>query len=145
MIDETDAMERFGEKLASIMEPGDQIHLIGVLGAGKTTLVKGVSRGLGYSGRVTSPTFTLMNIYQGRMPIYHIDLYRLENEEPGEDLEDSYYGDGVTLIEWPHEQGDPEKVLTVSIELQDDDYDLPRHLTLQGPSVKAEMIEKINL
>ncbi|MGE5404414.1 MAG: tRNA (adenosine(37)-N6)-threonylcarbamoyltransferase complex ATPase subunit type 1 TsaE [Candidatus Saccharibacteria bacterium] len=144
IIDEAEQMERFGEKLADTLEPGDQVHLIGVLGAGKTTLVKGVARGLGYLGRVTSPTFTLMNVYEGRVPVYHIDLYRLENEEPGEDLEDRYFGDGVTLIEWPREQSGTGDILAIRIELQDDDYDLPRQLTLEGPADKVDRIDKLN-
>lgn len=93
---------RFGEALAPLLEPEDIICLNGDLGAGKTAFARGVARGLGVEGYVTSPTFTLINEYQGRLPLYHMDVYRLEAPGEMEDLgyEEYFYGDGVTLIEW---------------------------------------------
>lgn len=93
----------FGKNLARLLKPGDIVLLIGDLGAGKTTFVKGIATGLRLKPEVvTSPTFVLMNIYEGRLPLYHFDLYRLE---PGEELnllglEEFLYGDGVALVEW---------------------------------------------
>lgn len=79
--------------------------LQGDLGSGKTLLAKGIGRGMGVRdvGEVTSPTFVLVNEYKGRLPIYHVDLYRLQNASQTEDLgwEEFVYGNGVTMIEWP--------------------------------------------
>jgi tRNA threonylcarbamoyladenosine biosynthesis protein TsaE len=93
-----------GRRFAETIEPGALLGLRGDLGAGKTEFVRGLARGLGYTGRVHSPTFALLNEYRGgRLPIYHIDLYRLETAREIESagLDDFYYQiDGVTLIEW---------------------------------------------
>jgi tRNA threonylcarbamoyladenosine biosynthesis protein TsaE len=83
---------------------GDVIALVGELGAGKTHFVKGLAAGAGYTGDVTSPTFTLIHEYRGgRLPVYHFDFYRLESEEEAArlDLESYLDGDGVCVIEWP--------------------------------------------
>ena len=89
---------KFGEKLA----PNDVITLHGTLGAGKTTFVKGIAEALGISEPVTSPTFTILSQYDGKMVLTHMDLYRLGCEEEFELLggEDFFYAGGVTLIEW---------------------------------------------
>jgi len=95
--------ERIGELLGSMLTRGDVIALTGELGTGKTTLVRGVAQGMGIGGgEVASPSFTLVNIYEGPLPLFHIDLYRLKNE--GEllaiDYEEYIRGDGVVIIEW---------------------------------------------
>ena len=96
--------QRLGETWSQQALPGWIIGLRGDLGAGKTQLVKGFARGLGISGRVQSPTFALVHEYAGgRLPLYHLDLYRLENEAQirGAGLEEYLYqSSGVTLIEW---------------------------------------------
>lgn len=91
-----------GEKLGSLLRPGDVVCLHGDLGAGKTRFAQGVARGLAIDGPVNSPTFTIINEYQGRLPLYHMDFYRLANALELEDLgyEEYFYGSGVTLIEW---------------------------------------------
>ena len=98
-IEETD---RFGKRLGELVQPGDVICLNGDLGAGKTTLSKSVGEGLGVEEYITSPTFTIINEYEGRIPLYHFDVYRLNHGEELYDLgvEDYFYGDGVCLIEW---------------------------------------------
>jgi tRNA threonylcarbamoyladenosine biosynthesis protein TsaE len=99
-----DASQAFGESWAAELTGGEIIALHGVLGAGKTQLVKGLARGLGFPGDVTSPTFTLIHEYRGgRLPLYHIDLYRIRSEKEAVDLglEEYLPGDGVTVIEWP--------------------------------------------
>ncbi|MCR3956287.1 MAG: tRNA (adenosine(37)-N6)-threonylcarbamoyltransferase complex ATPase subunit type 1 TsaE [Gudongella sp.] len=98
-IEETD---RFGKRLGELVQPGDVICLNGDLGAGKTTLSKSVGKGLGVDEYITSPTFTIINEYEGRIPLYHFDVYRLNHGEDLYDLgvEDYFYGDGVCLIEW---------------------------------------------
>jgi tRNA threonylcarbamoyladenosine biosynthesis protein TsaE len=99
-----EATQAFGESLAEGLTGGEIFALHGVIGAGKTQLVKGLARGLGYQGDVTSPTFTIVHEYRGgRLPIYHLDLYRLKSEAEGIDigLEEYLPSDGVTIIEWP--------------------------------------------
>lgn len=92
-----------GAQLGRILKAGDVIGLQGELGAGKTNLVQGLARGLDVTEDVNSPTFILANEYHtGRLPLYHIDAYRVENasEAEGFGLDDYLYGDGVTVIEW---------------------------------------------
>ncbi|MBN2567873.1 MAG: tRNA (adenosine(37)-N6)-threonylcarbamoyltransferase complex ATPase subunit type 1 TsaE [Deltaproteobacteria bacterium] len=86
------------------LREGDVVALIGDLGSGKTCIAGGIARGLGVSGDfcVTSPTFTLVNEYSGRIPFYHLDLYRLAGPEDLEDLgyEEYFFGRGVAVVEW---------------------------------------------
>lgn len=95
--------QRTGEHLGQLLQAGDVVLLEGELGAGKTTLTKGIARGLGVEGYVNSPTFTLVNEYRGRLPVYHLDCYRLESGAEALDfgIEEYLYGEGVTIIEWP--------------------------------------------
>ena len=94
---------KFGEQLAGALHRGDVLALFGDLGAGKTALVKGIARGLGITRDVTSPTFTLVHEYaEGQLPLFHIDLYRLDNVEQALaiGIEDYLNGPGITAIEW---------------------------------------------
>ncbi len=94
----------WGETLGKSLVPGDIVLLFGDLGAGKTTLTHGICKGLGLpeGEYIRSPTFTLINEYQGKFPIYHIDLYRMENLEEMEalGLEEVLFGNGVSIVEW---------------------------------------------
>ena len=99
-----EAAQAFAEDWAADLAGGEIFALHGVLGAGKTQLVKGLARGLEYTGAVTSPTFTIVHEYVGgRLPIYHLDLYRLKDEDDAIrlGLEEYMPSDGVTIIEWP--------------------------------------------
>ena len=113
--------EEIGRLLGELAEPGDVYLLIGELGAGKTTLARGIARGLGIEGYLTSPTFTLVNEYQGRLPFYHIDLYRLDRLSEVMDLgfEEYLTGRGVTAIEWPEKAEGllPEAYLLISLDV----------------------------
>jgi len=92
-----------GAALGSVAEPGDVLFLQGPFGAGKTTLVQGLARGLGVEDRVTSPSFVIACEYQGRIPLYHIDLYRIEQMDATtlEALAEYFGSDGVCAVEWP--------------------------------------------
>jgi tRNA threonylcarbamoyladenosine biosynthesis protein TsaE len=95
--------EALGERLAADLAPGDVVLVSGDLGAGKTTLIRGVCRALGVSDAVTSPTFTIGHRYAGQVPVSHLDLYRLGDlgaEDPAL-LDDYLDADTVALIEWP--------------------------------------------
>lgn len=100
--------ERIGERLARLARPGDVLALWGELGAGKTQLAKGVATGLGLDGGdISSPTFIILHEhYGGRMPLFHLDLYRLEGQDLGTTgWEETLEGGGLTVIEWPGRAG----------------------------------------
>jgi len=116
---------QFAARFADELEPGDILALKGSLGSGKTCFVQGLARGLGITERyITSPTFVLIREYKGRLPLYHIDLYRLGSgiEIWMLGLDEYMNGDGVTAIEWPEkaEDGLPERTIKISIECLDE-------------------------
>jgi tRNA threonylcarbamoyladenosine biosynthesis protein TsaE len=95
--------EVIGARLAADLEPGDVVLVSGGLGSGKTTLIRGACRALGVEDPVTSPTFTIGQRYRGRLPISHLDLFRLrtlEGEDPGL-IDDYLTADSVAFVEWP--------------------------------------------
>jgi tRNA threonylcarbamoyladenosine biosynthesis protein TsaE len=104
-----DELEAFGVRLATAARVGDAIALSGDLGAGKTTLARGLLRGLGLEGEAPSPTFTLVQSYEPpelRLPVWHCDLYRLEHPEEAIELGlDEAYDSALVLIEWPERLG----------------------------------------
>lgn len=112
-------MEELGRRLGQRLWPGAVVALIGPLGAGKTTLTRGIARGLGCGEDVRSPSFTLMHTYPGRIPLYHIDAYRLTNLAEWQELgpEEFLEGEGVTVVEWAERvnEGLPEERLEVEI------------------------------
>ena len=113
-----------GERLAGTLRPGDVVLLYGELGAGKTAFVRGLARGLGApADEVSSPTFTLIQEYAGRIPLYHVDLYRLEPREiPDLGLDELVLGDGVVAIEWADRwPGRPDAAVEVTIEHRGED------------------------
>ncbi|MGI6551490.1 MAG: tRNA (adenosine(37)-N6)-threonylcarbamoyltransferase complex ATPase subunit type 1 TsaE [Syntrophomonadales bacterium] len=145
VVETSDRMIALGKTLSGKLKPGDRLLLRGDLGAGKTTLVKGIARGLGFEGMVTSPTFTIMQIYLGRLPIYHLDFYRLGGEDQdGDEWEESYYGDGVTLIEWPSPEALEPGDIIIEIEITDDDYDSPRLVQITVPADRGQILEVLS-
>lgn len=107
--------------LASVIKAGTIICLEGDLGVGKTVFAKGLAKGLGILDPITSPTFTLVNVYEeGRLPLYHFDVYRIGDEEEMYEIgyEDYFYGQGVALVEWPSRISGliPMEALKVTIE-----------------------------
>ena len=99
--DNEQSMIDFGERLAKHLFPGAIITLEGDLGAGKTTFTKGIGKGLGVKKIINSPTFTIVKVYQGDLPFYHFDAYRLEGENDELGFEEMFEDEGVCVVEWP--------------------------------------------
>ena len=115
-----------GKRLAEHLRAGDVILLEGELGAGKSELARGIAKGLGVTETVTSPSFTILNVYEsGRVPLYHFDWYRLESAEELYELGMDEYlgGDGIALVEWPGKcpEAVPDNHLLIRIETADGD------------------------
>ena len=138
-LDGEEAMVAFGQRLAAALDAGASLYLSGELGAGKTTLSRGIARGLGHEGAVKSPTYTLVEPYQDlRIPLYHFDLYRLGDPEELEymGLREYFDGSAVVLVEWP-ERGagflpDPDLRITIALE------GAGRRVDLQAGSPRGE-------
>lgn len=95
-----DELIAIGCRIGQQLRPQDVLVLTGELGAGKTTLTKGLARGLGINQMIKSPTYTIVRQYQGRLPLYHLDVYRIGDDPDSFDLDEFVFGDGVTVIEW---------------------------------------------
>lgn len=115
--DSSEETVKLGRKLGRLLQPGDLIVLTGELGSGKTWFTKGIALGLDISEVVTSPSFALMNAYEGRCPLFHMDVYRLEEREDFLDtgLDEYFEGAGVVVMEWGDKWPDilPARQLTV--------------------------------
>jgi len=113
---------KLAEKLASLLKPGDVITLEGDLGAGKTTFTKGIAQGLGVKRVVNSPTFTIIKEYSGELPLYHMDVYRLEDSDEDIGFSDYFDSDGITVVECAHFIVDylPSDYLNINISYVDD-------------------------
>ena len=110
-----------GKKLAQEAQPGQVFSLVGDLGVGKTVFTKGMAEGLGITEPVSSPTFTIVQVYEeGRMPFYHFDVYRIGDPEEMDEIgyEDYFYGQGICLVEWANLIGElmPEDTIHITIE-----------------------------
>ncbi len=131
-----------GKKIGALAEPGDVYTLVGDLGVGKTVFTQGIAEGLGITEPVSSPTFTIVQIYEeGRLPFYHFDVYRIGDLEEMDEIgyEDYFYGQGLCMIEWANliEEILPEKRYDVTIEKNPEkgfDY---RKITIKGRDGKA--------
>ena len=129
-----------GRRIGSLLQPGDVLALHGDLGAGKTLLARGIARGLGVPEEipVTSPTFTFINEYEGRLRLYHLDLYRLAEPDELETLpwREALFGAGTAVVEWPERMGTllPEERWDVRIEITGDD---DRSITIAAFGEKA--------
>lgn len=129
MTDETistseEETERIGQRLGATLNAGEVLLLYGDLGAGKTAFTRGLARGLGApADEVTSPTFTLVQEYRGRLTLYHVDLYRLDEREVDDlGLEELVLGDGVVAIEWAERWRErPDDVIEVRLEYAGED------------------------
>lgn len=113
---------KIAKKVAESLKEGKIILLEGELGAGKTTFTKGLAKALGITDEVVSPTFIMMREYQGRLPLYHFDLYRISDEDELEELglKEYLYGNGICVIEWNKFADLPKKPLLIKIQRIDD-------------------------
>lgn len=131
----------FSEKLGSLLQPGDVLALEGDLGAGKTTFTKGLAKGLNITRNVNSPTFTIIKEYHGRLPLYHMDVYRVEDSFEDLGFDEYFDGNGVTVVEWAHlvKEQLPEELLTIYLYLDDHDS---RRLVLEPRGKRYEELCK---
>jgi tRNA threonylcarbamoyladenosine biosynthesis protein TsaE len=134
--------EQIGSLLGSMLDKGDIIALSGELGAGKTTLVRGMARGIGLEeGEVASPSFTLVNEYEGQLRLFHIDLYRLEDEKEliSIDYEEYLTADGVVVIEWADRipQAIPHDALWIMLRYLKSEH---REIALRGQGHRYKMM-----
>ena len=117
--------QELGKRLGSFLKKGDVIALQGPLAAGKTTITKGIALSLNVKDTITSPTFCLISEYEGRLPLYHFDVYRLQGADDFANLgaDDMIYGDGVCLIEWSEKIRDelPKKTIIVKLSVNPSD------------------------
>ena len=124
-----------GQRLAARLSPGSVVAFTGDLGAGKTAFTAGLAAGLGVADRVTSPTFTIVNEYEGgRLPLFHFDLYRLESSDELFDIgwEDYLARGGVCAIEWSERAEDALESGTIRVDLRRGETDDQRVITIEG-------------
>jgi tRNA threonylcarbamoyladenosine biosynthesis protein TsaE len=133
-------------KLGRLLQRGDNICLIGDLGTGKTAFTGGIAKALNIDGYITSPTFTIVNEYKGKLPLYHFDVYRIN--DPDEMFETGYEeyinGDGITVIEWADLIEDilPRERIDVTMRKDDPDNPDSRQITIQFLGEKAGRYER---
>lgn len=144
-LDSEDETARLGRVIAEVIEPGVVIGLVGTLGAGKTRLVRAIAEALGVDpAAISSPTFVLIHEYDGRLPIYHFDAYRLENPQAFEDLgvADYWGGDGVCLVEWADRVRGllPDDCWLITLELTGP---VSRTVRIEMPAMASQIIEQL--
>ena len=115
-----------GERLGHLLQKDDVLILTGELGAGKTTFTKGLAKGLDIRQMIKSPTYTIVREYEGRLPLYHLDVYRIGDDPDSIDLDDFLFGEGVTVIEWGELLGEnlPEDYLKLRLLKKEDGREL---------------------
>lgn len=142
-INSLEEMNELAKKISSYVKKGFIIGLKGELGSGKTTFTKFLALHLGVLENVNSPTFTILKIYQGRIPIYHMDVYRLENIGYDYELDDFIYGDGVSIIEWyPYIlEMLPKNILSIEIVVLSENI---REVHIEGSEEYAKVVEALS-
>jgi tRNA threonylcarbamoyladenosine biosynthesis protein TsaE len=132
-------MINLGTKIGTLVYPNMVITMNGNLGAGKTTITKGIGKAMGIKRVINSPTFTIMKIYEGNLNLYHLDVYRIENSDSDFELEEYFYMGGVSVIEWSDNIKEliPDDSINLTFEIQED---ASRIVTIEGP---VDFIEKL--
>ncbi|MBK5243270.1 tRNA (adenosine(37)-N6)-threonylcarbamoyltransferase complex ATPase subunit type 1 TsaE [Clostridium sp.] len=140
---------RLGKQIGSLVNSGDIICLIGDLGTGKTHLAKGIAKGLGIEDHITSPTFTIVNEYTGRLKLYHFDVYRVNDpdEIAAIGFDEYIFSDAVSIIEWANyiEELIPPDNLTITIEKSIEFGDDYRKINIQYEHIRYDYIKEIKL
>lgn len=143
----TEETKVLGYKLGKLLIGGDVVCLVGDLGAGKTTLTQSIAKGLDVSEYVTSPTFTLINEYEGRYPVYHFDVYRINDIDEMYDIgyEEYIYSEGVTLIEWANIIKDILPDDRLNIEITRGNKNDKREIVIEGKGSRGkEIVKELN-
>lgn len=143
-INDLEATAAFAKIIGEAAEPGDNLVLTGDLGAGKTTLTKGIALGLGIEQLIKSPTYTIIREYtQGKMPLYHMDIYRVAASGADLGLDEYFEGDGLSVIEWGNllEDALPEDYLELIIEKSDTELE-KRYVKFQSYGPNSQEFEK---
>ncbi|EMF0058855.1 ATPase [Enterococcus hirae 57-03-H11] len=139
-----DKTEELAKIIGEVALPGDNLVLTGDLGAGKTTLTKGIARGLGIEQMIKSPTYTIIREYdQGRLPLYHMDIYRVAASGADLGLDEYFEGEGLSVIEWGNllEEALPEDYLELILEKSDTDLEY-RYVKLQAYGEQSEAFKQ---
>lgn len=120
--DTVEATQELAYNIAKVLDAGDVLTLEGELGAGKTAFTKGLAKGLGITRNVNSPTFTIVKEYKGKVPLYHMDVYRLEDSDEDIGFSEYFNGDGISVVEWAQfiEEYLPEERLEITIHYIDE-------------------------
>jgi len=135
--------ERLGEIIASHLNRGDVVAFVGDLATGKTTMIRGVCQGLNIQQQIESPTYTLVNEYAGKIPVFHMDCYRESRLEEWLELgiNDYFFGDGITLVEWADTIADLIPDTAVRIWLDHNlDTENSREIRIKGPEIFEKRI-----
>lgn len=139
-----DKTEELAKVIGEVALPGDNLVLTGDLGSGKTTLTKGIARGLGIEQMIKSPTYTIIREYdQGRLPLYHMDIYRVAASGADLGLDEYFEGEGLSVIEWGNllEEALPEDYLELILEKSDTDLEY-RYVKLQAYGEQSEAFKQ---
>ena len=136
-------MIKLGYKIGQLAYPNMVLAMNGNLGAGKTTLTKGIGEALGIKRVINSPTFTIMKIYEGTMNLYHLDVYRISNSSGDFDLEEYFYLGGISVIEWADNISDLLPIDTIYLDYLIEE-DASRTITLKGDdSFIEKLVQKL--
>ncbi|MBN2604800.1 MAG: tRNA (adenosine(37)-N6)-threonylcarbamoyltransferase complex ATPase subunit type 1 TsaE [Bacilli bacterium] len=136
-------MKKFAQNIGKYVFPGFLLCLEGDLGAGKTTFTKFLGAEMGITDMINSPTFTILKVYEAKLPLFHMDVYRLSGIGMDYDLEEFIYGDGVCVVEWYQNiiESLPQEKLEIKMEIINE---TERLLKIEGVGKYEEIIEKIN-
>ena len=149
VVNNVDSTVDIGYQIGKLANSGDIICLIGDLGTGKTHITKGIAKGLGIDEHITSPTFNIVNEYEGNLKLYHFDVYRVNDPDEIEAIgfDEYIFGDGVSIIEWANyiEELIPEEYLNVTIEKMPELGENFRKITLTPNGDKYNYVKEIKL